>query len=350
MRKDINEPVIDTNEPVIDTNEPIIDTNEPVISVAEMREADARTIAAGTPGIELMMRAARGVFDAFNAVWNGNRDRAGSDDAEQFSKRTTAGADNGIAKNGWAGRRTLIFCGSGNNGGDGYALAVILKEHDFDVTIIRTSEKLSEDGGYYFEKCKNAGVKMLLMENAPKANMADAIVCSKKQDMADLKDDSKNQNAADAKSNKIENTCICSIDTMREMIRSSDVIVDCMLGTGFAGVPRGNIKTAIENINQARSQSGEESADQVASQFGEESADQVASQFGEASADQADVVRPYIISVDINSGMNGDTGQAELAVKSDLTVSIGFFKTGLFQGRANELIGKLVNVDIGIKL
>ena len=51
-----------------------------------------------------------------------------------------------------------------------------------------------------------------------------------------------------------------------------------------------------------------------------------------------------------NNGMNGDTGEAELAVRSDLTVSIGFYKTGMFLGRASELIGELVNVDIGIVL
>jgi NAD(P)H-hydrate epimerase len=48
--------------------------------------------------------------------------------------------------------------------------------------------------------------------------------------------------------------------------------------------------------------------------------------------------------------MNDDTGAAELAVISDLTVSIGFLKTGLLTGRADELIGRLVNVDIGIRL
>ena len=58
----------------------------------------------------------------------------------------------------------------------------------------------------------------------------------------------------------------------------------------------------------------------------------------------------YVIAADINSGMNGDTGEAELAVRSDLTVSIGFYKKGLFTGRAPELIGRLVNVDFGIVL
>ena len=48
--------------------------------------------------------------------------------------------------------------------------------------------------------------------------------------------------------------------------------------------------------------------------------------------------------------MNGDTGEGELMVKSELTVSVGFLKTGFFKGRAEEMIGKLVNVDIGITL
>ena len=51
-----------------------------------------------------------------------------------------------------------------------------------------------------------------------------------------------------------------------------------------------------------------------------------------------------------NSDMNGDTGEAELAVRSDLTVSIGCFKQGLFKGRAKEYIGRLTIVDIGISL
>ena len=54
--------------------------------------------------------------------------------------------------------------------------------------------------------------------------------------------------------------------------------------------------------------------------------------------------------MDINSGMNGDTGEAVLAVKSDLTVSVGFLKTGMFLGRSGELIGRLVNADISIRL
>ena len=65
---------------------------EKVISVAEMRAADRYTIEElGVPSKELMRRAAQGVFDAVFA---------GEDLPEDdvFS--------------------TVIFCGSGNNGGD----------------------------------------------------------------------------------------------------------------------------------------------------------------------------------------------------------------------------------------
>ena len=90
-----------------------------------------------------------------------------------------------------------------------------------------------------------------------------------------------------------------------------DVIVDCILGTGFQGEVRGKAGDAIKAINSADA---------------------------------------FVISVDINSGMNGDTGEAHLAVKSDLTVSIGYYKQGQFKGDAEKYIGKLTNADIGIVL
>ena len=58
----------------------------------------------------------------------------------------------------------------------------------------------------------------------------------------------------------------------------------------------------------------------------------------------------YVISVDIPSGMNGDTGEAHLAVRADLTVSIGFIKQGLVTEEGRKYVGSLVNTDIGIVL
>ena len=206
----------------------------PVISVAQMRAADAYTIHdLGVPSKELMHRAAQGVYDAYES--------------------------------GWEGRKTLIICGSGNNGGDGYALAEIMRDHGLDVELLLVSEKFSEDGQFYHGHCVDLGIPEYDTDNLPA--------------FADY-----------------------------------GIFVDCIFGTGFAGVPREPAAGVIRQVNEQRERGA------------------------------------FIISVDINSGMNGDTGEAELAVISDLTVSIGYFKHGFFKGRSDELIGKLVNVDIGIEL
>ena len=95
-----------------------------------------------------------------------------------------------------------------------------------------------------------------------------------------------------------------------EDLSGYDYIIDCIFGTGFYGVPRGVAKNAIEQINNSGA---------------------------------------YIVSVDINSGINGDSGRGEVFVRSDLTVSIGSYKTGHFIGYAADCIGRLKNCDIGIK-
>ena len=46
----------------------------------------------------------------------------------------------------------------------------------------------------------------------------------------------------------------------------------------------------------------------------------------------------------------GDTGEAEAAVRSDLTVTIGFVKRGLVTENAGQYMKRLVAADIGIAL
>lgn len=194
------------------------------VSVENMRLSDAYTIANFVPGLTLMHRAAMGVFKAHH--WQGS---------------------------------TAILAGSGNNGGDGFALACILKEKGFDCTVFTVSQRLSEDSAYYAAKAKDANVIIRPFENG----------------------------------------CLEGFSN----------VVDCLLGTGFSGTVRDNYRRAIESVNE---------------------------------------VRAFVISVDINSGMNGDTGEAELAVRSDLTVTIGFVKTGLVTENAGKYIKRLICADIGI--
>lgn len=158
----------------------------------------------------------------------------------------------------WREKAVVVACGSGSNSGVGYALAEILNDQGIDVRIYNASGDFSEDGAYYYKRC--------VKKNIPVLEWID--------------------------------------------IWLYDVFVDCLLGTGFRGVPGELIAEVIRDINYARECYGR-----------------------------------IVISVDINSGINKDTGEAELAVASNLTVSGGSIRKGLLQCQARELIGKLVNVD-----
>ena len=197
-----------------------------ILSVENMRVSDANTIANKIPSKELMMRAAKGIFDSVR--WNGP---------------------------------VAIICGSGNNAGDGYALATLLYDAGIDCSIILLGEKFSEDGRYYFERCIEFGT--------------DIVRWSKDLDLSVYR-----------------------------------TVVDCILGTGFKGKVREDIRYVIEKINESGA---------------------------------------YIVSADINSGLNGDSGMADECVKSDLTVSIGSYKAGHFLNMAKDVMKEKVNCDIGIK-
>lgn len=75
-----------------------------LLSPAEMAEADRLTIAAGTPGHVLMERAGIAVADV-------------------------------AARLAPFGARVCVLCGPGNNGGDGYVAARVLRQRGFRVTI-----------------------------------------------------------------------------------------------------------------------------------------------------------------------------------------------------------------------
>ena len=198
----------------------------PCISVDNMRRSDAYTIEHLVPGPELMHRAAYGVYLAHS----------------------------------WTAP-VAIVAGSGNNGGDGFALACILKEKGIPCTVFTVGSKLSADSAFYAEKAEKLGVSI----------------------------------------EPFTTGCLSGFET----------VVDCLLGTGFQGGVRDNYRAAIEAINECGA---------------------------------------FVVSVDINSGMNGDTGACEIAVRSDLTVTIGFVKQGLVTENAGNYMKRLVCADIGITL
>lgn len=136
-----------------------------VTSVETMRYSDAETIRGGVNSKELMYRAGEGLFRAY--PWQG---------------------------------KTAIVCGSGNNAGDGYVLALLLQKHGIDCTLFLLSDRFSADGAYYYEQCKQAGI--------PSVNY----------------------------------TASVDFSQYRE-------IVDCILGTGFSGDVKGIYADVIKKIN-----------------------------------------------------------------------------------------------------
>lgn len=197
-----------------------------IVSNEVMRQADKQTIEQGTSSLTLIERAANALFSSF--PWQG---------------------------------RIGIVCGKGNNGGDGIALSILLKENDFDVSIILIDENISSDSRYYFQKAKEKGIPIFYF----------------------------------------------SLD----MPFDYDIIVDAIFGTGFKGKVEGKYLQAIEKINASLGTT---------------------------------------ISIDINSGLNGDNGMGDSIVNSDITIAIGSFKYGHFLNKAKDNIKKLICKDIGINI
>ena len=92
--------------------------------------------------------------------------------------------------------------------------------------------------------------------------------------------------------------------------RKYSTIVDCIFGTGFRGAVQGTAREVIEAINASGA---------------------------------------FVVSADINSGLNGDSGMAECCVRSDLTFAIGGWKPGHFLNMAKDVMKEKANLDIGIE-
>ncbi len=157
-------------------------------------------------------------------------------------------------------KRILILAGTGNNAGDGYVIGRELLKKKKDVTIYLIKEKFSEDSLHFFDQIKN-DVKIIINEE---------------------------------------------ID-----FNQYDLIIDCLLGTGFKGTLKPEYEKIILKANEAKA---------------------------------------FKIAIDINSGLDADTGLTKCAFESDLTIAIGYKKPGLLLNMAKDYIKKLKTVDINVTL
>ena len=160
------------------------------------------------------------------------------------------------------GRRVLVIAGGGNNGGDGFVIARELHRAGVDVTVFPTKDEYEGDPKVNFDALQNLNVHFI------------------------------DQNGFD------------------EELQGADLVVDALLGTGFAGEVREKEAEFIEQINTS----------------------------GAA-----------VVSVDVPSGVDGSTGEVwGVAVQADLTVCAHAAKLGCFVSPGVGYAGEVAVVDIGI--
>ena len=208
-----------------------------IMTAQQMRAADRASIEnAKIPGIVLMENAALACV---------------SNIASEFDIKRTSFA---------------VFCGKGNNGGDGLAIARHLFNKGAEVYVYLTSGNgFSGDALINYEALRAIGATVI----------------------------------------GIDNTSL-----IRNFVKSADVVIDAMLGTGISGGASGMIKNVIEEINKAAR---------------------------------------YVLSVDIPSGANADTGGVEtVCVKADMTVTFAAYKRAMFLYPAADYCGRVVLADISI--
>ncbi|MFC1477751.1 NAD(P)H-hydrate dehydratase [candidate division KSB1 bacterium] len=209
-----------------------------VVTADEMRNIDKRTIEnIGIPGSTLMERAGLEVVDAVLDIFGSVQDKT-----------------------------VIVFCGKGNNGGDGLVIAREMKRQGADVKVV------------IFGKSDT------------------------------FPDDTKN-NYDILRRMKAKIDFIASESRLKAIPDKADIIVDALLGTGIRGEVTGILREAVRKINS---------------------------------------MDGFIVSVDIPSGLNTDTGTfVGDCVGADLTVTMGLLKRGLLLHPGNLLAGDIVLADIG---
>ncbi|MEA3297312.1 MAG: NAD(P)H-hydrate dehydratase [candidate division Zixibacteria bacterium] len=145
----------------------------------QMRQIDREAIQdQGIPGPELMENAGRGIAERLLSF--------------------TVSAD--------VGEKVSVFCGKGNNGGDGFVVSRYLYRAGVQVTIyfIGPIDKLSVDARLNFDRAAGIGIDLIELRSAN--DLPDKLEC--------------------------------------------DCIIDAIFGTGFSGSPRGLAAEVIEYINR----------------------------------------------------------------------------------------------------
>jgi len=170
--------------------------------------------------------------------------------------------------------QVLIFCGTGNNGGDGLGIARHLTIQGVlpCVVCVGLLAELKGDARIMAQACAALGLDII------EANAQDAF---------------------DHLAHKSPPT----------------LIIDAIFGTGLSRPPQAAAHAAINAINTLARRGS------------------------------------LVLAIDVPSGLNADTGAAMgVAVHADVTVTFAALKPGLLQLQAQEFVGELAVVDIGVPI
>ncbi len=158
-------------------------------------------------------------------------------------------------------QKILILCGGGNNGADGYTLSRKLR-FDYDVSIIQFFEPKGDLCRIQAERAEKCGVRFVRRE-----------------------------------------------DLSFYDLRFTDIIVDCVFGSGFHGNFDEKVLGTFSDMN-----------------------------FCEC----------YKIACDVPSGVRADGTVTEGAFIADLTVTMGALKTCLYSDTAKDFVGEIRCADLGV--
>ncbi|HPM42633.1 MAG TPA: NAD(P)H-hydrate epimerase [Candidatus Omnitrophota bacterium] len=163
-----------------------------------------------------------------------------------------------------------VFCGYGNNGGDGLVSARLLIEAGIPVKVLLVGK-----------------TKKFSAESAENLARLTALGCE-----------------------PIRVETLSDLDKISGCVKNSDLIIDAIFGIGVRGRLEDFYKHLIDFINLAGKK---------------------------------------VISVDIPSGMDADSGKPiPVAVKASVTVTMGYPKVGFRSPEAKDFLGLLVVADIGL--
>lgn len=176
-------------------------------------------------------------------------------------------------------KRVIIFCGTGNNGGDGWVCAEELASKGWDVSLVTPCPAQEIKA----EPARSAALKV--MESIDRSNQNLSII---------VLQDGESPEAA----------------TRTLPLADADVIVDAMLGTGFSSETlRAPYKEWTEKINAEKQKRND----------------------------------LLVVAVDVPSGLSAQTGEAAIpCIKANITITMIVCKPGLLTDSGKDLCGEIL--------